>query len=136
MSRVYKEVIPHGVNAVGAARREIYIDAKDLQSEREDGTTMTAEEYLATLQQRGLEKLAAYNPIQSMESMVQTEGYIYGKDYVMGDTVTVKYATIGIAYHTPIEAVTRSGNKAEETVTLELGSGVLTVAQKLRNRIS
>ena len=138
MSRLFEVVVAPDTDieeTIGAKRREVYIDAKDLQSELDDGTSLDIAQYKDLLKQRGIEKLAVYLPVKSLESAVQPDGYTYGEDYALGDTVTVKYATIGVSYHTSIEAVTRSGSSSEESTEIEFGNGVLAIALKLRTRL-
>jgi len=73
--------------ATGINRREVYVDAKDLQ--KEDGTTDA--EYLEILQQRGKETLSDYTEKQAFDCDVLPVGqYEYKTDYNIGDIVAVK----------------------------------------------
>lgn len=74
-------------DASGLERRELYIDARDLQ--KDDGTTM--DEYLETLEQRGFEKLIDYMEESSFSGDMETGvSYVFNKDYFLGDIVYVK----------------------------------------------
>lgn len=55
-------------------RREIYIDARDLQSDSDPDKPLTAEEYAALLTNRGREKLAEHQLVQSFAATVRDRG--------------------------------------------------------------
>lgn len=68
-------------SASGLSRRELYTDARDLQQGEE-----TQEVYLAMLSQRGEEKLAEAQSIQSFDGEVDyLKMFVYGVHYQMGD---------------------------------------------------
>lgn len=71
----------------GLARRELYTDARDIQSEV-DGSTIPDAEYIAQLQQRGREKLTEHKYTQEFEGEADSSRmFIYGDDYLKGDIV-------------------------------------------------
>lgn len=123
-------------SASGADRREIFVEAGSAKAKKSDNTPMTEAEFVQVLNQIGLEKLAISEPVNNLTSKVHTDAYTYGKDYALGDTVSIIYANIGVAYHAPIETVTRTGAGAEETIELSFGKGVLTLSDKLKSRLS
>ncbi len=70
------------------AAYELYVDARDVSSN--EGEISDAE-YLAQLYGRGTEKLEAASRDETFEAVVDnTNLYIMGKDYFMGDIVTVQ----------------------------------------------
>lgn len=70
-------------------RRELYTDARDLQSDTEDGKLSDAE-YNAQLDQRGVEKLADHQLTKTFEGQVEaTQTFVYGKDFYKGDIVQI-----------------------------------------------
>ena len=70
-------------------RREIYTDARDIQSETQDGK-LSDGEYNAQLDQRGKEKLSEYQLTKSFEGQVEsTQTFVYGKDFYKGDIVQI-----------------------------------------------
>lgn len=74
----------------GLDRRELFVDARDVSSEDGD-THLTAAQYTAVLAQRGREKLADYPEESNFEgSLAATGGFIYGRDFFMGDCVQVE----------------------------------------------
>lgn len=75
---------------VGLERREIFVDARDVSSDVEDGQTLTNEEYEAILVQRGKESLSENSEITSFEGQMETSIiYKYGEDFFEGDIVQV-----------------------------------------------
>lgn len=102
-------------------RKELYVDARDLQSEySEEAITkddegnditetvqkkMTEQEYNATLSNRGFEKMGETLVEESYESQIRTDVrtiYQFGKDYTYGDYVTVIDKSLGIMLNVQI----------------------------------
>lgn len=76
----------------GLERREVFIDAKDINSEE-----ITQEEYLAALRTRGLEKMEEHLYSNSYEcATIPTGNFEYKKDYDLGDVVTIKKSDWGL----------------------------------------
>lgn len=122
--------------ATGSARREIYVGATGVESPHPDNTPMTEAEFLQALNQVGVERLIASQTVKSLTSKVYAGSYIYGKDYMLGDTVSIIYANIGVAYHAPIESVIRTGAGVEESIELSFGKGILTLNDKIKSRLT
>lgn len=75
----------------GLERRELYVDAHDLQSEMDDGQTMSDSDYRARLIYRGLSKLLdKENAVStSFDGEIETKiGPEYGTDFFLGDKVS------------------------------------------------
>ena len=72
----------------GLNRKELYVDARDLQSENDD-VVMTAAEYRQALTERGQSKLAEHQPILILDGDINVHNqlYEYGVDYDLGDIV-------------------------------------------------
>ena len=66
-------------------RREIYIDARDLQSDSDPDKPLTAEEYAALLTNRGQEKLSEHQLVQSFAAVVRE----HGATYTLGETLSL-----------------------------------------------
>jgi hypothetical protein len=76
----------------GYARRELYVDAKDISS---DGLTQA--QYEAALLQRGIEKLNENVLSNSLECVAIPMGnFVYKRNYDLGDLVTTKKSNWGI----------------------------------------
>ena len=76
-------------SASGLDRRELFTDARDIQSEQ-DGVKISDEEYTDLLKQRGKEKLAENEYTTSFEgSIVPDVMYKLNRDYFIGDIVQI-----------------------------------------------
>ncbi len=77
----------------GLWRRELFVDARDLQSENYSGTT-----YYVTLQNRGFSKLLENKPKTELSfDLIQNGQYEFGRDYSLGDMITVIPRGFGIS---------------------------------------
>lgn len=71
-------------------RREMYVDARDIQSEVND-TVIPEEDYNKLLQSRGKEKLNGYTETTEFEGAAETlRLYKYGVDFELGDIVQIE----------------------------------------------
>jgi len=100
----------------GAARRELWVDAKDLQK-----GDLSDADYKAQLTQRGLEKLAECTKAESFEAAaVNTANFEYLKDWDLGDIVSFEKWNILLNQRiTEAEEVYENG---VETVTPTCGT--------------
>lgn len=118
-----------GVDATGKAsgtyagldRYEMFVDARDLQKKSTDAKTgkeitLTAAQYTAQLQARGLEKLSEAAKTETFEGDVDFGAYTYRTDYDVGDLVTVRDKH-GITANARIVAVEEIEDKEGYTVT-------------------
>lgn len=77
------------ISGQGLARREMYVDARDLSSDTDPPITM--EEYTEQLDERGLEKLAEQGIIENFDGSIDTTlSFKYGTDFDLGDIVQVE----------------------------------------------
>lgn len=124
-----------GDEVSGWGRDEVFIDARDLQSQNSDGEQISEEEYYALLEQRGIEKLSTYSLVQSFESDISTNGYMLFEDYTLGDIVTAKHS-IGIVAVRPIESITITNSGGAISLQGYFGSGRLTLAGMVKARLN
>lgn len=82
----------------GFDRKELYIDARDLQSETTSSngsgveSNMTDDEYYSMLSQRGADKLAENKEVENFECEMRSMQFLkykLGTDYNLGDKVTI-----------------------------------------------
>ena len=136
-----KSVIVGESESVGFNRRELHIDARDIQSEildEETGETivLTEEEYLQMLRQRGLEKLAEYMTTETFEAQIRQYGevqYTYGEDFFLGDKVTVKDEELGVMVSARIISVEEDMSDKYE-LTLNFGYSYPTILDKVKRQ--
>lgn len=126
----------------GFNRKELYVDARDIQSEfaNENGTTttLTPEEYDAALVNRGDDKLAECKTIETFEAQIRVFGdiqYEFGKDYQKGDKVTVRDKQLGVVVSARITEVEEDFDD-EYALVLMFGYSYPTLMQKVKQQIS
>lgn len=109
----------------GWERSELWIDARDIQSEDNDGNQLTDEQYNVLIQQRAEEKAVENDIQESYEATVITKNkrYVYGKDYFLGDFVTVVDTQLGLEFDVQIVGITFSKQDIEEITDIELQYG-------------
>ena len=125
----------------GFGRREVFIDARDIQSEQEN-KTLTDKEYEELIKQRANEKASENTEQKTYESTItEYNQYEYGKDYFLGDWVTVIDKELGITVDAQILKVTHTlqDSGSVEHKDIEFGYGTkktLNVMEKLNNSVS
>lgn len=104
----------------GLERRELFTDARDLSTKNGD-VTISASEYQAQLQERGVAKLAENRKELSFDGQVEAYNpFCYGEDFFMGDIVQLanEYGMGGTARVTEfIRSYSDSGIKCYPTFT-------------------
>ena len=126
-------LLDSGLEPGGLYRRELYVDARDLQQLSLDNP-MTSDEYTEALITRGQEKLSDAQLIQSFSATVRTLNptYEYGVDFLLGDTITVTDERLGLSVSAVVDGVERSVGKNGEDMILTLGYGLPTISDRLR----
>lgn len=141
-------------NASSFYRKELYVDARDLQSEYSEEVNtkddegnditetvqkkMTEQEYNATLSNRGFEKMGETLVEESYESQIRTDArtiYQFGKDYTYGDYVTVIDKSLGIMLNVQITEmqIVYDANGYDYIPTF--GNSVPTILKKIKRII-
>lgn len=109
----------------GWGRKELWIDARDIQSENGEGTKLTDKEYEALIEQRANEK-ASENTVQETYEATKTEAdkrYQYGVDYLKGDWVTVEDRNLNIVVDAQITEVIHTIQGSKEIVDITFSYG-------------
>lgn len=125
-------------SATGISRRELFVDARDLQSENEDGTAIPEAEYNAMLVERGKTSLEDYKDIESFSATLRTfgvTGYVYGVDFFLGDKVTVYDSRLKIRTNAVVTAVLQTYDEDGERMDITFGYEQPTIANKLKRRM-
>lgn len=120
----------------GIFRRELWIDARDLQSDSDPDKPLSPEEYIAALTARGREKLAENQLVQSFSATVRMHSptYEYGKDFFLGDTITATDDRLGVTSDAVVEGVTYAVSRDGDVMELELGYGQPTIYDILKRK--
>ena len=125
----------------GLARRELYVDARELQAEvlNDDGTTtsISEEEYTKMLLTKGDEKLSECMEIESFEAEMRVVGdiqYVYGKDYFKGDKVLIQDTELGVQIIAKVTEVSENFDDEYELL-ITFGYTYPTLIQKIKRQI-
>ncbi len=105
--------------ATGAARREIYVDARSETKEDEE----TEDEYKSRLENIGLEKLAEQIKIQNVGAEINLADF--GKRYGLGDVVTCNVDELGIKLETRIIGFSYKSQNNQNYLELEFGTPII-----------
>ena len=134
--RVLVPIVSPAINK--RSRRELYVDARDLQKTSSDSENpMSNEEYTAVLKQRGQKKLLEYPLYESYECSLQLtgeEGYVFGKDYGLGDIVTLTDETLQVQVQAQVKEHQLSEDKDGRTDTLVFGVSIPTITALVKRR--
>ena len=137
-----KSVSVGETSSVGLDRRELYVDARDVQSEVYDeqgqSTVIPDPEYLQMLAQRGSEKLAEYMVTETFEAQIRQFGdvqYEYDEDFFLGDKVTVIDTELGVSVSARILTVEEDMSDKYE-ITLNFGYSYPTILQKAKRDLT
>lgn len=99
----------------GQDRRELVVDAKDLQMD--DGET--TENYLKRLESRGIEKLLEHQNVFSCSFI--PNGKDFGVRYDLGDVLTVHLGEYGLKLKARVAKFTQKSQKNKTETTVEVG---------------
>lgn len=122
----------------GLSRRELFVDARDLQSKRTDGTTIPEAEYNSMLIERGKTSLEDYKDIESFSATLRTfgvTGYVFGVDFFLGDKVTVYDSRLRVRTNAVVTSVLTTYDEDGERMDITFGYEQPTIANKLRRRM-
>lgn len=133
------EVTVNGSYA-GLERRETAIDARDIQStDGAGGTAVPDAEYRAMLEERGKAKLAESVLVESFDFQMRMQGaraYEYGKDWFLGDRVTVQDMDLQIQVSTDITEIERTWDESGYSITATMGNSAPTIKQLIRKGVN
>lgn len=118
------------------SREELWIDARDIQSEGEDDTTLTDEEYNKLIEQRAYEKFQENDVMDEYSATVNehNQKYVYMRDYDLGDWVTIQDRDLSIEIDAQIVEVTTTlqNNETINDITFEYGKANKTEIKDIR----
>lgn len=107
----------------GVDRIEGYVDARDLQSEKEGETVLTDEELENMMRQRGMEYLEEHQKFTSFDGQIVSGSmsYEYKKDFYKGDYVTIYDKNINRYVNLQVVSVTKSLSNGVEYFDVGFG---------------
>lgn len=137
-----KSVTSGEANSKGFGRRELYVDARDLQptsvDENGEEQNLSPAEYTQVLTQRGDDKLSECKTTETFEAQIRVFGdvqYEFGKDYRKGDKVTVRDRQLNVVVSARITEVEEDFDD-EYALALTFGYSYPTIMQKVKQQIS
>ena len=104
------------VDSTGADRREIYIDARDIQPDKEKGETTASQSYLDKLADRGGQKLLAQLRTGSIEFDVDDD------TLAVGDVLRVSLPQLGYTAMVRVADIITESQSSGTTRTIRLGT--------------
>lgn len=127
-------------SGVGFLRKELYVDARDIQSETisESGVIqqLTPAEYAEALINRGDEKLSECQITETFEAQLRVFGdvqYEFGVDYQKGDKVTVRDRQLNVVVSARITEVEEDFDD-EYALIFTFGYSYPTIMQKVKQQ--
>lgn len=135
--KVRAKVVVGNDTLAGYQRKEMYIDARDLQSESENDSgsveEMSQHDYEELLRNRGSVKLSENAVVQTLEASIRYYGsqYEYDVDYTVGDIVTIVDRDINVMVNASISEVEIAYSDTYE-IRLTIGTGVPTLYSKIK----
>ncbi len=120
----------------GIDRIELYVDARDLQSDIDENTSMTAEEYKEALTNRGNSHMEDHASFSSMEGTVidGASSYVYGRDFFNGDYVSIIDEELGLVASVQITSVSKSLTESGEKLDMTFGKERVSIQKIVRKR--
>ena len=118
--------------------RELFIDARDLQSTQSQGGSIPESEYKKMLGERGNTKLENYKAIETFEASLRNSSSLehqFGVDFFLGDTVTIYDSRMRVQIDAVVTSVIYTYDEKGLNVDLVFGYEQPTLANKLRRRI-
>ena len=128
------------LEASGVDRKELYVDARDVSKTKYVDSTeviIPDNEYREMLQSRGNEYLQDYVTFVDMDGKIVVEGNTankYGKDYFLGDIVSVVDDELGLAINAQVTVVTKTISSGTEKVDLTFGYEKESMRKVLKKR--
>lgn len=110
----------------GEERRELYVDARDLQSEKTDSegntTKIPETEYIEMLKERGIEKLNECNKVEVSNFNIDPLSNLeYKKDFNLGDKVVYKNDELSFNIENRIAGITEAYENGNKTIDVTFG---------------
>jgi len=120
----------------GLERRETFVDASSID-DKEDDVTIPANEYEALLIEHGEETLQDYVEVTSFdcELDVTKDNTKYGRDFFLGDVVSVRDDKLSLVMHPRVVEVDEVFQNAVKTVHARVGKAIPTLTEKVKRMV-
>lgn len=117
----------------GLSRNELYVDARDLQSEYDQIT----QEYMEELLNRGEQKLTEYAASEEYSTKLQlgsSESYRYGRDFSFGDRISLVDTQLMISMQATVSGYELTRDADGESISITLGVSPASITKIIRRR--
>ena len=130
-----RTVITVDLRNPGEERREIWVDARDIQMEDGNGSAIPQEVYQALLIQRGREKLAEYRKVETVNSSIDSNANLrYKQDFDLGDYCTYINTEINVATDKRITEIMETYEGGATELTITFGTDEISTVRQLIKR--
>ncbi|MCD5046576.1 siphovirus ReqiPepy6 Gp37-like family protein [Enterococcus faecalis] len=121
-------------NLSSLERKEIYVDARDLQQTVDD-VKMPDAQYIATLQSRGKEKLTEQPRVLALNGTINLNDslFVYGRDYKLGDRVK-RISSFGYSDTVVLNSVTQTWDEKGYHIDGEFGNQSKTIIDVIKRK--
>ncbi|WP_368552545.1 siphovirus ReqiPepy6 Gp37-like family protein [Enterococcus faecalis] len=118
----------------GLERKEIYVDARDLQQTVDD-VKMPDAQYIATLQSRGKEKLAEQPKVLALNGTINLNDslFVFGRDFFLGDRVK-RVSSFGYSDTAALNSVTETWDDKGYHIDGEFGNQSKTIIDVIKRK--
>ena len=140
------KVIINNEEYIGFDRREVYIDARDINKDTKKGTdkdgneidipVVNGENAVKLLTARGYEKLVEVQPIESFEGDLVENNYRYKIDFNLGNKVTVRNRKWGVEFIQRITKITENYGPYGSNIEVSFGIELPTVYDKINQKMN
>lgn len=119
----------------GEERKELYVDARDLQQEDGNGNTIPLTVYKEHLRQRGREKLAEFRKVEIISSEVDPNAnLVYKKDFDLGDYCTYINTKVNIVTDKRITEIMETYEGGAMELSVAFGTDEVSTVKQLIKR--
>lgn len=140
------KVIINNEEYTGFDRREVYIDARDINKDTKKGTDKDGNEIdipiangpnaIKLLTARGQEKLVELLPVESFEGDLVENNYVYKRDFDLGHRVMVRNKNWGVEFKQRITKITENYNVYGSSIEVSFGVELPTIYDKINQKMS
>lgn len=135
-----KGTVTVGDEITGFDRKEIFVEAGGIQQtyrdENDVDVVLSDTEYNKLLEEQGRNTLSGYHEIRTFESTVDPQSnFIYGRDYFIGDKVSVRNDELGIVMHTRIVYTEENENKNGYSLEIDFGDDIPSFLDKVKRAV-
>ncbi len=119
----------------GDSRRELYVDASNVKREV-DGQTMSKEDYLQALRQKGLEALDEYRKVEAYNHTIDPNAnLVYKQHYDLGDICTVIQEKMEIWAEKRIEEIREAVEANGVTIEVTFGEDYVSLKKAIKREV-